>query len=56
MDLVRRITIRIPMEVITTQMITDLRAMIMDPTVDTQVRVEVRDMAQAHRRSKVRFA
>ena len=53
---VHRITIRIPMEVTTTQMTTEARTMIMDPTVDTQVRVEVRDTAQAHRKSKGRFA
>ena len=53
---VRRITIRIPMEVTTTQMITDLRTMITDPTRDTRVRVEARDTAQAHRKSKGRFA
>ena len=56
MDLVHRITIRIPMEVTTIRMITEVRTMIMDPTVDTQVRLAARDTAQAHRKSKVRFA
>lgn len=53
---VHRITIRIPMEVTTTQMTTEARTMITDPTVDTRVRVAARDTAQAHRKSKVRFA
>lgn len=53
---VHRITIRIPMEVTTTEMTTEARTMITDPTVDTRVRVAARDTAQAHRKSKGRFA